>query len=193
MDVSGWIWWVLLAAAVLAFAVYLWRLAVRIDNLHRRVANGRNSLERALVRRAAFATQLATSGLLSEQASQELRLAAGRALTAAGQPIGDAGGHGARADLPSLVEPRHLMESELSEALRGVSREDLAGGPAQDQLSELLWEELADSRYQVQVCRTVHNQDVLLVRELRARPLPRWFHLAGYAPLPQYVDLDDAT
>ena len=60
-----------------------------------------------------------------------------------------------------------------------------------DPLAKAQWDDLLELCYQLQVTRTVYNQDVTLVQELRKRHLVRVLHLAGFARLPEYVDLDD--
>jgi len=43
----------------------------------------------------------------------------------------------------------------------------------------------------VELARRFHNDHVTSARALRSRRRVRWFHLAGHAPEPTTVDLDD--
>lgn len=171
-------WWILLAAVLVALVAYIWTLAVRIDRLHRRVATARGGLELALVKRAACSMQLATSGLLPRRDAEALTEAANGSLAA----IED-----------TWRPPRFLAESALSRALRQVCTPEQSELICSTDLGRALWNELAEARYRLQISRTLYNQDVSLVQELRARRLVRFLHLAGFAPLPSYVDLDDAS
>ncbi len=172
------IWWVVLIGVLLTVAVvYVWTLAVRIDRLHRRLAASAVTLQLALVKRAAGSVQLARSGALSDSDSQLLLEAAANSLSSTEEPMS------------SGALPRYAVESRLSEVLREIGPELPEGSG--DELAPIIWGELGEARYKLQVSRALHNQDVTLVRNLRARRVARIFHLAGFAPLPQYVDLDD--
>jgi len=53
--------------------------------------------------------------------------------------------------------------------------------------------DLAAASQRVDLARSFYNQAVRDAREHRARLAPRLLHLAGRAPLPGFVDLDDTT
>ena len=43
----------------------------------------------------------------------------------------------------------------------------------------------------VQLARRFHNDIVVSTRELRRRRLVSWFRLAGHAPMPSTIELED--
>jgi hypothetical protein len=54
-----------------------------------------------------------------------------------------------------------------------------------------LAERLERARLDVRMTRSFHNSHVDQIRRLRRNPLARLLHLAGNAPLPVTVDIDD--
>lgn len=190
---DAWIWLLVVAVLVCLLGVWLWRLAVRIDRLHRRVISTRAALGRSLVKRASDSLQLATSGLIDHTGSDDLATAARRCLAAVEIPVVADGIEDASTAVDVFEDRRYVVESDLSRALRDVldqqTRELLSGEP----LGEAMLEDLDATAYRVRVNRTLHNQNVSLVRDLRGRIPARLFHLAGHAPMPQYVDLDDGV
>ncbi len=176
--------WVVLGLFLIVVVAYIWSLAVRIDRLHRRVAQSAQAIPLALVRRAASSVQLATSGFLDPDDAAKLLDAANAALARVEEPLSLPPGE----SLAAGVVPRHAIESELSEVLRDVSE---ARAGEDDELGALIWADLDDVRYRIQVARTIHNQDVSLVQKLRSRPSARVLRLAGFARMPRYIDLDD--
>lgn len=188
--------WVLVAVAVAAVAlVVLWRLATRVDRLHRTVLRSRATLETQLLRRAAAAAELAASGVLDPAEALVVSDIALRAMDAArdelvvhdgleGTPVAP----GADADASAV--DRGLLESELSRTLRTVlgrpeDRRELTEDPRATAVLDQAW-------YRLQLARRFHNARVVQVRHLRANPVVRIFHLAGRAPLPDPFDMDDA-
>ena len=191
-------WWGwLLAAALLAAAYGLWHRARRLDRLQRRCMASRLALSRALVKRAADTASLAHMPGLDPDASRELAASASRVLRLSGGPlVGDGAdpedypaplGQLPAGDLPL---PRHRAEEQLTEALRNQLTPGTRATLRENPLARVALDQLEDSAYRVRVTRQLHNQDVALVRDLRSEHMVRWFRLAGFAPLPQPVELD---
>lgn len=173
----------LLAYPAVAFALlvlagfYLsWR-ATRLDRLHTRVETARAALDAALLRRGAVALELAASGLLDPAASLLLADAAHHARSAS------------QAD-------RQRAESDLSQALRAVltpSGDGTRAEPVERSApgaAELV-EEIGVAARGVVIAHRFHGEAVRLTRAARRRPLCRWLRLAGTAPLPTCLDIDD--
>lgn len=200
--------WVLVGVAVLAVAlVVLWRLATRVDRLHRTVLRSRVTLETQLVRRASAAAELAGSGVLDPAEALVVSDVALRAIDAAplglvhdgleGRPVvldeepGGADGAAFATDASGTVD-RGLVESELSRTLRTVlgppeERVELTEDPR----ATAVLDQLDQAWYRLQLARRFHNARVVQVRHLRANPVVRLFYLAGRAPLPEPFDMDD--
>ncbi|HEX6249273.1 MAG TPA: LemA family protein [Nocardioidaceae bacterium] len=169
--------WVVTVAAVLALvlAVGLWLswTAQRLNRLHHRLEVARGSLETQLLRRSGATVELATSGALDPARSLLLVDAA----------------HHARAVRHADME---TAESDLSQALRAVFSDA-------DEVRELrsspdvgpLLDELAGACRKIELARRFHNDVVTSTRALRSRRRVRWMRLAGRAPEPVTVDLDD--
>lgn len=165
----------------LLVAFVVWRLSAvagRIDRLHHRIELARASLDAQLVRRARAAEALATSGLLDPASAIVLARAAS---------------HSRNADLDQPVE-RGLVESELSRDLREVfaDPDSVAGLRAVPEGEELL-SDLAASCRQVTLSRRFLNDGVQAARLLRQGRWVRWFRLAGNAPRPEMVEMDDVA
>lgn len=171
-----------------------WRSAARIDRLHRRIGSTRLSLDRHLVKRSSEAARLAEGGLLAEEDANRLRAAASEALAAAEYPLAsDALGGLSRQGRGKEAgyQERLLAESRLSQALRECLTPSTRAKIGRDPLAASQLEIIDNATYRARVARNLHNVDVGNVRRLRERPLARFFHLSGRAPLPHYVDLDD--
>jgi hypothetical protein len=169
--------WTIIVLAVLAVVLWgfyvSWR-ASRLDRLHNRVEAARTALDLALVRRAAAASELASSGLLDPAASLLLADAVRRV-----REVGAA--------------ERDLAESDLTRALRAtvgdpVVRKELAGD---DGAAELVAEVEAAAQ-QVFIARKFYNDLAGRTVYARRRPLARVLRLAGSAKLPEFFDMDDA-
>ena len=166
--------WVFIVVAVVAIiGVYLSWTAGRLDRLHARVDGSRASLEAQLFRRSGVAIEVATSGLLDPATAILVADAANRARSA-----------------PD--DEREVAESDLSKALAAVFAEpevvaELAAEPGANQLLS----ELGAACRRVEMARRFHNDTVASTRVLRSKRLVRWFRLAGYAKLPDMVELDD--
>ena len=171
------LWWVLLAVGLvlLLLSAYGSWTAGRLDRLHHRVATARASLETELARRSGLVAELAGSGVLDPASSLLLLDAAHRAR---------------RAD----DDEREQCESALSRAIAATVggtaiRPGVACTPAE--LVEPWAGELASAMRRVQMARRFHNDIVVSTRELRRRRLVTWFRLAGRAPMPRTIELDD--
>lgn len=194
--------WVLLVVVLLLLGLWrVWVSATRLDRMHRQVLASRTTLENQLLQRAAAASALAMSGALDPASAVVLLDAANRAMRAAPDHVvldGLEGGYARVVDAavgerePGDVIDRAQAESELSRILRTVlgeaeDRAELGADPrANGPLAKLdhAW-------YRVQLARRFHNAHVAEVRRMRAGPLPRLLPLAGRAPLPEPVELDD--
>jgi hypothetical protein len=158
--------WVLLAVGVvlLLFGAYASWTAGRLDRLHHRVELARASLETELARRAALVAELAGSDIL-DPASALLLLDAA---------------HRARAASLDALELREQAESALTRAIHatGTDIEPWAG-------------ELSLAMRRVQLARRFHNDVVVSTRDLRHRRVVTWFRLAGHAPMPTTIELED--
>jgi hypothetical protein len=184
--------WTIIALVVLAVVVWgfyvSWR-ASRLDRLHNRAEAARTALDLALVRRAAAASELASSGLLDPATSLLLADAVRRV-----RQIGPA--------------ERDLAESDLTRALRATLgdpdfREELIGdddsadhdsarpSPDRGGAAELVAEVEAAGQ-QVFIARKFYNDLAGRTVYARRRPLARVLRLAGSAQLPGFFDMDDA-
>jgi hypothetical protein len=193
----------LMAAVALLLLLWLvWVFANRLDRLHRKVATSRAALENQLVRRASAAAELASSGLLDPVSSVLVGEAAWAALSAGGHGRAELvaalpdldrmlgpGGPGAREADPVDTD---LAESELSRTVREALADDdeVAELKAQPGGTELV-EALAGAWYRVQLARRFHNEAVAQAQRVRHKLVVRVLRLAGHAPLPQTVEIDD--
>ncbi|HSJ20883.1 MAG TPA: hypothetical protein VK964_09945 [Nocardioidaceae bacterium] len=169
----GWAWLVAAVVVLLALGVWLWWTAQRLDRMHHRLEVARGSLDAQLLRRSGTALELSTSGALDPARSLVLVDAA----------------HAARGAGPEEMES---AESDLSKALRAVLADadevtDLRESP---EVGPLLAELAGDCR-KVELARRFHNDVVTSARALRSRRRVRWLRLAGRAPEPSTVNLDD--
>ena len=192
----------LVAVALLLLLWLVWVVANRLDRLHRKVATSRAALENQLVRRASAAAELASSGLLDPVSSVLVGEAAWAALSA--------GGHGraelvaALPDLDRMLGPdgpggraedpveRDMAESELSRTVREALSDDdeVAALSAQPGGAELVGA-LSAAWYRVQLARRFHNEAVAQAQRVRHKLVVRTLRLAGHAPTPQTVEIDD--
>ncbi|HET6699829.1 MAG TPA: hypothetical protein VFG88_12120 [Nocardioidaceae bacterium] len=172
---SEWLWLVAVLGVLLVALVGSWLswTANRLDRMHHRIDVARASLDTQLLRRSATTLELATSGALDPARSLLLVDAA----------------HQARAAVDGDFE---AAESDLSEALRAVFRDDAEVLTLEDLpgTGELLAELRADCR-KVELARRFHNDVVVNARALRSRRRVRWLRLAGRAAPLSTVDLDD--
>lgn len=168
-----WLWVVLALVVVLALGSWLSWTADRLDRMHHRLEVARVSLATQLLRRSGAALEVAVSGALDPARSLVLVDAA----------------HHARAVQDGDIE---AAESDLSQALRAVfcDADEVRTLRASPEVGPLLTELAGDCR-KVELARRFHNDVVTSARALRSRRRVRWLRLAGRAPEPTTVDLDD--
>ena len=169
-----WLWLVPALVVLLALGLWLSWTANRLDRIHHRIDVARASLDTAAAAPVrGRRVELATSGALDPARSLLLVDTA----------------HQARAASPEDFES---AESDLSEALRAVLADaaEVTGLVTSPDVGPLL-EELADDCRKVELARRFHNDVVASARALRSRRRVRWLGLAGRAPAPEAVDLDD--
>ncbi|GLP75978.1 exopolyphosphatase [Mycobacterium antarcticum] len=152
---------VLLALVLVIGGIWAFQTAHRLDRLHVRYDLSWQALDGILARRAVVARAVATDAYGNG--------AAGRRLAA----LADAAERAPRAT-------REAAENELSTALAGVD-------PAS--LPVALVAEMADAEARVLLGRRFHNDAVRDTLALRERPLVRWLHLGGTAPMPSYFEI----
>lgn len=213
--------WSEIAVIVIAIVgLALWfalSTARRLDRLHRKVVSSRLALDSQLLRRAASAYDLASSGALDPVSSV---LLAETAKTVMGtSDDGDVELLTAVPDLQELVaahretaaaEPapriavihaldagigadRESRESALTSVVEEIleSPKDSETLYAEPCTAELL-NSLAAAWYRVQIARRFHNESVLQAQRVRSKRWIRLFRIAGYAPMPHTVEFDDA-
>ncbi|MCG2802272.1 MAG: hypothetical protein L6311_09265 [Cellulomonas sp.] len=174
----------------------LWVSASRLDRLHRKVVSSRAVVDAQLVRRATVAAELAASGLLDPVSSVVLSESSWGALTAATAPLPPelAIPLPDRDDRdPATTLDRARAESELTAALSEVLADpgEVEALRAEPVGAELL-DSLAAAWYRVQLSRRFHNEAVAQAQRVRASWRVRLFRLAGHAPRPVTMELDDA-
>jgi hypothetical protein len=196
-------------AVILVVGWRLWVSASRLDRLHRKVASSRAVVDAQLLRRASAAANLAASGLMDPVSSLLVGEAAWAAVGAGSRSteafallpsdlseldgvLGDAVASGgpASATAPSDVG---LVESELSSTLRAALDDadavrEMREEPGGDELVAAL----ADAWYRAQLARRFHNEAVAQTQRVRGSWLVRALRLAGRAPVPHTLELDDA-
>lgn len=197
----------LVGAVVLVVGWRLWVSASRLDRLHRKVASSRAVVDAQLLRRASAAANLAASGLMDPVSSLLVGEAAWAAIAAGSRSVE------ALAQLPAQLpelddglvgtpDPEcpattpadvGLVESELSSTLRAALDDaqevaEMRAEPGGDELVAAL----ADAWYRAQLARRFHNEAVAQTQRVRRGWPVRAFGLAGRAPVPHTLELDDA-
>jgi hypothetical protein len=164
---------VLVLLVVVAVAAWLWWTASRLDRMHHRIDLSRAALDTALARRSAVVLELGASGWLDPPRALLLLDSA----------------HAAREAPP---DEQLRAESELSQTLRAVfeDHDEVRRGRQLPGVGELL-DALARDAHQVEVSRSIHDDLVTSGQRLRSTRRVRWVHLAGSAPQPGVLDLDD--
>ncbi|NMM17644.1 MAG: hypothetical protein HHJ14_11120 [Cellulomonas sp.] len=198
---------VVVGAVVLLVGWRLWVSASRLDRLHRKVASSRAVVDAQLLRRASAAANLAASGLMDPVSSLLVGEAAWAAIAAASTSVEALarisaelteldGGLADAADPECPLTPPvdvGLVESELSSTVRAALDDtqevtDMRGELGGDELVSAL----ADAWYRAQLARRFHNEAVAQTQRVRRGWPVRAFGLAGRAPVPQTLELDDA-
>ncbi|MBD5787596.1 hypothetical protein IF650_15600 [Cellulosimicrobium terreum] len=195
---------VLVVAVLLLVGWVLWVSASRLDRLHRKVMASRLALDAQLVRRASAVVDLAASGELDPASSVLLAEAAHAVLddevdsrrlelgVPGLEPV-DGEGRPPRLLLGGMAPSRALAESDLSATLRSAFEDpedvlELRGAPSGDELLG----NLAAAWYRAQLARRFHNEAVAQAQRVRHKWWVRLLHLAGHAPMPATVELDDS-
>lgn len=171
-ELLGWIWLVLAVALIAGW--YLSFSASRIDRLHHRVESSLAALEAQLLRRAGVAAELAPH--LSAPAGPRLKAAAAVAL-AEPAPVSEDG-----------REAQNHLTRALAGALDTPADVNALGHRADGMLDDLT---VAVGR--AQLARRFHNDAVSQAQRVRGKRVVRWFRLAGRAPMPRMVEIDDST
>ena len=179
----------LLALVVLVTGWVLYAHAMRVDRLHRQVLGSRATLEAQLVHRAQAAAEIASLGLLDPASALLVSRAAHEALEAGGPLVDD--GLDPEAETAAQVRSRAAAESDLSRVLRTVLSEPVRQELGQTEAGREALDRLDRSSYRLVIARRFHNTHVAQARQLRARTLVRVAHLAGHAPMPAALDMDD--
>ncbi|MEC4015585.1 hypothetical protein [Streptomyces sp. H27-D2] len=162
-----------IAVALLLIGIYLSWTAGRLDRLHTRIDAAKAALDAQLLRRASVAQELGTAGVLDPASSIVLYQAA----------------HAAR---QAEEEQREVAESELSQALRAVFSEVAQAEAVREAPGgEESMTELTAAVRRVPMARRFHNDSVRAARAVRRHRVVRYFRLAGHAPFPLAVEMDD--
>ncbi|MCB7137622.1 hypothetical protein [Cellulosimicrobium marinum] len=192
---------VVVVAAVALLGWLLWVAASRLDRLHRKVMASRLALDAQLVRRASAAVDLAASGELDPATSVLVAEAAhavldddadSRRLVGSVPGLGETVEPRPRRLLGGMAPSRALAESDLSATLRSAFEDpddvlELRASGADELLGNL-----AAAWYRAQLARRFHNGAVAQALRVRAKWWVRLFRVAGHAPMPATVELDDA-
>lgn len=168
-------WWALaLVLVVLIWSITGW--AARLDRLHHRIAGDSQALDAQLVRRASAALELVRLGALDPAATLVIADSATQAL--AGQPARDS--------------ERQLVESELTRALTAALEDErVLQRIADDEVGLSVLRTLAAAWVRAQMVRRFHNDAVAHTVRIRRKMLVRALRLAGRAPMPVMIELDD--
>lgn len=186
----------LIVVGVLIVAMWVvWAAAQRLDRLHRKVVASHGVVDAQLRRRASVASALASTGLLDPVSSMLVAEASWAALAAADVPAIDEP-DALAAPMPLSLDDdavdRGLAESELTSTLaEALDDPATVAELRQDPVGVELLTALAESWYRVQLARRFHNEAVAQTQRLRRGRVVRWVHLAGRAPMPLTLELDD--
>ncbi|MFN8077344.1 MAG: hypothetical protein U0Q15_18240 [Kineosporiaceae bacterium] len=178
---------VLVATAVVVGGWYLWASAVRIDRLHHRLESARASLAVHLTRRAALA--LESAGRCDPATALILADAAAAAL---GAELEDAAWLGGER-LAELEQAHSDLTAALVLALGDPDDAREVFGPPGQEHEDDLAAALHAACLKVQLARRFHNSAVDTARRMRSKWVVRWARLAGRAPWPRMVEMDDAV
>lgn len=167
---------VVLVAVAVIFGLYLSQTAGRLDRLHHRVDTGLANLDVQLLRRSGAVLDIAASRLVDPASSMVLADAA----------------MNARAGIADPIE-RAQSESDLTKALAAVlgTREDVEELASSEVGAELV-DSLGGAVHRTAMSRRFYNDAVRATTQVRRQRLVRWLRLAGNAPLPRTVEMDDS-
>jgi hypothetical protein len=181
----------LLVLVVAGLALWLvWLSASRLDRLHRKVVASRLALQAQLDRRSTTAIDLAASGLLDPASSV---LVADAAFAVGDQAVRPAEPSTSEAfSLRGLSPERERAESALSVTLRSVLGDpEVVGALRSSAPGALLVDDVGSAWYRAQLARRFHNEAVAQAQRARRPRVVRVLRLAGRAPMPRTVELDD--
>lgn len=166
--------------------------ANRLDRLHVRTDLARLALVETLSRRHVVAAAVQRELTATDPAgAQRIAEALRRARV---HPAGSV----AVSDPTPDPDPRHRLsplgpgndpDAEHAENVLALELARLDRGA----VSPAVLAELDDATERVEMARRFHNDAVRDTRALRERKLVRWFHIAGHAPMPDYVELVDTA
>jgi hypothetical protein len=176
MDI---VWLVLIVALVAVIVLYLSQTAARLDRLHHRIDTSRSALQGQFMERANEVLALASSGRLDPATTVLLADAADSALDQA------------RATGSEFPASRCAAESALTRALEVSMASDLVAEIAMQPDGEQTLAGLSAAVQKAAWSRRFHNDAVRSCLAVRRQRLVRLFRLAGSAPLPRTVELDD--
>lgn len=205
----------LLVLGILILAIT--HIARRIGRLNTVLIKSRRTLDYALNARANAARDFASCGALDLAASVLLAESADECLREGKTPLvndgldsvdekteGRDGLFSQRVNCESALSRTlrltvdELVEDETREGPKTTEQEGRAlhsgATPSHLALTEeqmRLFSQLQRTRFDVRMARSFHNSHVDHVRRLRRGALVRIFRLAGRAPVPQTIDIDD--
>jgi hypothetical protein len=167
--------WPWIVICLVLFGVYLSASAGRLDRLHHRVEMAMLSLDAQLLRRTGAVLDVSASGLLDPATSLVLADAALAAREADGSPL-----------------ERSQIESNLTKAITAClgTREQVKELTTTERGRELV-ATLSGALHRAAISRRFYNDAVRACRAVRSQRLVRWFRLAGRAPYPEFVEMDD--
>jgi hypothetical protein len=174
--------WVLVLVVLLiaVFVLYLSQTAARLDRLHHRVDTSRMALQGQFLDRANEILALANSGRLDPATALVLGDAADNALALA------------RESGEAFDISRCAAESALTKSLDvAVDDPEVLAEIASQPGGEATLADLAAAVQKAAWTRRFHNDAVRSSLAVRRQRLVRLFRLAGSAPLPRTVELDD--
>lgn len=176
-DILGLVLLVVLLALV---TLYLSQTAARLDRLHHRLDTSRAGLQGQFQDRAHQVLELATSGRLDPASSVLLADAADAALIES-RVSGEAFDSARCAAESALTR---LLDLTLADPEVAAEINEQPGG------AQTL-ADLASVAQRAAWSRRFYNDTVRACLAVRKQRLVRWFRLAGSAPLPHTVELDD--
>lgn len=171
---------ILLVVLLGLITLYLSQTAARLDRLHHRVDTSRAGLQAQFQDRSHQVLTLAGSGRLDPATGVLLADAADAALIES------------RVTGESFDASRCAAESALTRSLDAALSVPEVVAEINDQPGgEQALEELAAVAQRAAWSRRFHNDAVRACLAVRKQRIVRWFRLAGSAPLPRTVELDD--
>ncbi len=178
-------WVVTVVAVLLVLGWYLSFSASQLDRLHHRVETLRAALDAQLARRAAAAVE--TAPLLDPATGLLVADAAAHAL-AAGEARSET-------EMIEASGPAEEIENDLTRALYVAFGDPTEIAELRDTtpLAAQSLELLTQACTRVQLARRFHNDAVAAAVRVRRKPVVRWARLAGHAPLPAMVEIDDSV